>query len=217
MSLSGRDPGGSGRMARLVLPQRGSMLLRSGAAGSFGPRRVPGRQRRPRRRRWTAWVAALASGIVRPGPLAQLAEQRAFNPLVVGSSPTGPTVKLQGDNPPAPPASGPSHRFAKCPCRPTPVGSRGQRRGRRHGRRRHGRRRQHSTGDPHTRPSNVALVRLTRRFDWPRTEDGMDTMDRAPKPAALGAMPEAVRDEAEDGSRVSPVLDRVRRPGSGEL
>ena len=26
-----------------------------------------------------------------PGPLAQLAEQRTFNPRVVGSSPTGPT------------------------------------------------------------------------------------------------------------------------------
>ena len=29
----------------------------------------------------------------RPGPLAQLAEQRTFNPRVVGSSPTGPTSK----------------------------------------------------------------------------------------------------------------------------
>jgi hypothetical protein len=27
-----------------------------------------------------------------PGPLAQLVEQRTFNPLVVGSSPTGPTI-----------------------------------------------------------------------------------------------------------------------------
>jgi hypothetical protein len=28
------------------------------------------------------------------GPLAQLAEQRTFNPRVVGSSPTGPTSKV---------------------------------------------------------------------------------------------------------------------------
>ena len=31
------------------------------------------------------------SEVPKPGPLAQLAEQRTFNPLVVGSSPTGPT------------------------------------------------------------------------------------------------------------------------------
>jgi hypothetical protein len=33
-----------------------------------------------------------------PGPLAQLAEQRTFNPLVVGSSPTGPTDKFASTN-----------------------------------------------------------------------------------------------------------------------
>ena len=31
-----------------------------------------------------------------PGPLAQLAEQRTFNPWVVGSSPTGPTALVYG-------------------------------------------------------------------------------------------------------------------------
>src|SRR5690606_20158834 len=38
-------------------------------------------------------------GSVDPGPLAQLAEQRTFNPRVVGSSPTGPTEGsgLQGN------------------------------------------------------------------------------------------------------------------------
>src|SRR5690606_20736334 len=48
------------------------------------------------------WVAVL-------GSLAQLVEQRAFNPLVVGSSPTGPTPlrlprpsrAVRADNPPA--------------------------------------------------------------------------------------------------------------------
>ena len=30
-----------------------------------------------------------------PGPLAQLAEQRTFNPRVVGSSPTGPTEEVR--------------------------------------------------------------------------------------------------------------------------
>src|SRR6478609_11210025 len=38
------------------------------------------------RLRWVLPTSPLA-----PGPLAQLAEQRTFNPLVVGSSPTGPT------------------------------------------------------------------------------------------------------------------------------
>ncbi|GAA3372932.1 hypothetical protein GCM10020367_30880 [Streptomyces sannanensis] len=38
-----------------------------------------------------------ARGVTRRGPLAQLAEQRTFNPLVVGSSPTRPTVSALAD------------------------------------------------------------------------------------------------------------------------
>src|SRR5687768_9757702 len=41
---------------------------------------------RPRRRAADGWQT------VTRGPLAQLAEQRTFNPRVVGSIPTGPTV-----------------------------------------------------------------------------------------------------------------------------
>lgn len=47
--------------------------------------RLPIPDRRPGR-------GGLCSGVVRRGPLAQLAEQRTFNPLVVGSSPTRPTL-----------------------------------------------------------------------------------------------------------------------------
>ena len=39
---------------------------------------------------WSTWVWALRSRV--SGPLAQWAEHRTFNPLVVGSSPTGPTA-----------------------------------------------------------------------------------------------------------------------------
>ncbi len=39
------------------------------------------------------------------GPLAQSAELRTFNPLVVGSSPTGPTPLTSDDTPPRPQAS----------------------------------------------------------------------------------------------------------------
>lgn len=41
----------------------------------------------------------LCSGVLCRGPLAQLAEQRTFNPLVVGSSPTRPTTMRRRERP----------------------------------------------------------------------------------------------------------------------
>src|SRR6478609_11744672 len=38
----------------------------------------------------------MTAGGTNVGPLAQLAEQRTFNPRVVGSSPTGPTLPVVG-------------------------------------------------------------------------------------------------------------------------
>src|SRR6185503_11491232 len=40
------------------------------------------------------------AAILAPGPLAQLAEQRTFNPRVVGSSPTRPTSRHRSYPPP---------------------------------------------------------------------------------------------------------------------
>src|SRR5690554_7667706 len=65
------------------------------------------------------WVAVL-------GSLAQLVEQRAFNPLVVGSSPTGPTPlrlprpsrAVRADNPPA----GSRSRTTASPVPGSPTG-----------------------------------------------------------------------------------------------
>ena len=70
-----RDRRGRPRRGRVAAPACGIL-----AAGS-GTRRTSPRPRGPDRR-----VVS-----VRPGPLAQSAEQRTFNPRVVGSTPTGPT------------------------------------------------------------------------------------------------------------------------------
>jgi hypothetical protein len=60
-------------------------------------------------RRAVSFAAVSPGKLAHSGSLAQLVEQRAFNPLVVGSSPTGPTPlrlprpsrAVRADNPPA--------------------------------------------------------------------------------------------------------------------
>ena len=71
----------------------GSVTLRRAAtpSGLRGPPTVR-RGRSPIPDRRPGHVAAMLGDATSPGPLAQLAEQWTFNPLVVGSSPTGPTA-----------------------------------------------------------------------------------------------------------------------------
>lgn len=73
MMQGGCPPPGGGGAPRVTRP--------TASRQQFAPMATACRSRRPN-----------AGRLASPGPLAQLAEQRTFNPRVVGSSPTGPTV-----------------------------------------------------------------------------------------------------------------------------